>query len=374
MPSPAFDRHETQRTSRVLVVGPRGIPDVEGGVEKNTERLFPLLADMGFAVTLVALRQHCRGESYRGVRLVGAPASRILRTDKLALYVAALRQAWRERPHLVHMQGLGSAILLWAYRLMGMKTVVRYGAADYLVPKWGLIGRFGFLAAEFQLRFADAVIAVTPALAERLASRGIRDNVVVIRNALDEPEQYDGGEVPPQVRSPYILAVGRVTEQKNIHRLIEGFNAFAAANPQYTLVLAGGIDDASYLEQLKPHLSERVVMLGRLPRSALGPLYRNAHLYVNSSMHEGNSNAVLEAISWGSPILLSHIPENRDFGLPEHHFFDHEDVGAIAQALSSACNEPDRFRVAKDQFPSWSDIAEQTAAIYRRLGLSTGDY
>lgn len=358
-----------ERPNRVFVVGPRGIPNVEGGVEKNTERLFPLLVQQGYSVTLVALEKFTETDGYRGVKLIAAPSSRLMRTDKLALYLAALRHAWRERPHVVHMQGLGSAILLWAYRLMGAKTVVRYGAADYLVPKWGMIGKAGFLAAEFQLRFADAVIAVTPALADRLAGRGIKDNVIVIPNAIDDKGEFDTAELPEGVRPPYLLAVGRVTEQKNIHRLAEGFNRFAKAHPEYTLVVAGGIDDEAYLEQLRPHLNERIVLLGRLPRAALGTLYSQTHLYVNSSMHEGNSNAVLEAISWDCPILLSGIVENRDFGLAEHHHFDQEDPAAIAAALAEACADPARFKVDKALFPTWRDVADRTAAIYERLGM-----
>ncbi len=354
--------------SKIFVVGARGIPDVEGGAEKNAERLFPLLVARGWDVTLAGLRQNIRGSAYRGVKLIGAPSSRILKTDKLLYYVSAVLMALRRRPDIVHMQGLGSAIMLWAYKLMGAHTVVRYGSADYLLPKWGRLGRWGFLAAEYQLRWADAVIAVTPALADRLKARGIAGNVHVIANATDAADAFEeaGIELP---RQPYFLAVGRLTVQKNVHRLIEGFNLFAAQRPHVTLAIAGGVDDETYMAQVRPLLGPQVSLLGRLPRSGMGALYGNAHAYVNSSIHEGSSNAVLEAISWRAPVLLSAIPENRDFRLPDHHYFDPEDPTAIAAALARADADRQAFVADRAAFLTWDEVAEKTSAIYRTFGF-----
>lgn len=359
----------TALRNRIFVVGARGIPDVEGGAEKNAERLFPLLVKRGWDVTLAGLSSNIRTSDYRGVILVGAPGSRLLRTDKLLYYATAPFMVLRRKAHLVHMQGLGSAIMLWAYKLMGAKTVVRYGSADYLLPKWGRLGRLGFLAAEYQLRWADAVIAVAPSLAARLKERGIEHNVHVIANALDDADEYDAEAPIPLPERPYFLAVGRVTEQKNVHRLIEGFNRFAERHPGYRLAIAGGIDDPAYMVEVEPHLNERVLLLGRLPRSTLAALYANAHAYVNGSIHEGMSNAVLEAISWQAPILLSDIPENRDFGLPGHHYFDPLDPDAIAAGLERAVADRGLLVADRAAFLDWDAVADRTAAIYRQLGL-----
>lgn len=350
----------------VFVVGARGIPDVEGGAEKNAEMLFPRIAAAGYRVVLTGLADNIKSDEYKGVELLKAPRSKLLKTDKLLYYVTAIFKAAKLKPQIVHFQGLGSAIFLWAYKLMGMKTVVRYGSADYLVAgKWGLLGRLGFLASEYQLRFADAVISVTPALAKRLEERGIKGNVHVIPNAVDPRGEPSAAlDLPAE---PYILAVGRITAQKNIDTLARGFNAFAGDKPgQYRLMLAGGLDDEPYVEALKPLLGADATLMGRVQRSSMGPLYAGARVYVNSSIHEGSSNAVLEAISWGAPILISGIPENRDFGLAEHHYFDPLDETAIAEALGKAAADPDAYRVDLSRFLTWEMVAEKTMAIYRR--------
>jgi glycosyltransferase involved in cell wall biosynthesis len=356
----------------IFVVGARGVPDVEGGCEKNAEMLFPLIVAAGYRVTLVGLADNIKSDEYKGVRLLKAPHSRLLKTDKLLCYVAAIFMAMRLRPRVVHFQGLGSALFLWAYKLMGVKAVVRYGSADYIVGKWGFLGRLGFLLAEYQLRFADAVIAVTPALAQRLAARGISRNVHVIANATDVMPETPG-VVSPFVGENYVLSVGRVTAQKNVANLIRGYSLFAARTPNAPkLVVAGGLDETSYVSELQPLLTDRVSLAGRFARSAMPPIYRGAKVYINASLHEGSSNAVLEAISAGSPILLSDIPENRDFGLSDQHYFDPESPEAIADAIGRAVADPSAFKVEAGRYLTWDGVAARTLEIYRQIAPLAG--
>jgi glycosyltransferase involved in cell wall biosynthesis len=350
----------------IFVVGARGVPDVEGGAEKNAEMLFPRVAAAGYPVTLVGLAGNIKTPEFKGVKLLKAPRSRIMKTDKLLYYITAVFMAARRRPRIVHFQGLGSALFLWAYKLMGAKTVVRYGSADYLVGKWGALGKLGFLVSEYQLRWADAVISVTPALAQRLERRGIKDNVHVIANAVDALPAPGPGDVAPE--GPYILTVGRVTAQKNVANLILGYERFAAGHAGAPkLLVAGGLDEEDYVAGLQPLLTERTILAGRFTRSAMAPLYRGSTVYVNASLHEGSSNAVLEAISAGCPILLSNIPENLDFGLPAQHYFDPNDPASIADALKRAVADPQAFVVDPRQFMTWDTVAERTIQIYRRI-------
>lgn len=58
---------------KIVVVGTRGIPDIQGGVETHCEELYPRLAAMGHDVTVV--RRSCyvtpqnKIKEYKGVRL-----------------------------------------------------------------------------------------------------------------------------------------------------------------------------------------------------------------------------------------------------------------------------------------------------------------
>lgn len=352
--------------AKILVIGSRGLPDVEGGAEKNAECLFPLIASAGIDVTLMGLSKNISSASYKGVKLVPAPTSRFLKTDKILYYVYGLFYALKVRPDIVHFQGLGAAIFLFIYKMLGVKTVVRYGSADYVVGKWGAIARLGFRFSEWQLRFADAIVAVGPALASRLADAGVRDRVHIIANAVDLPVK--NGPPPDLPDRPYVLGVGRLTEQKNFHGLIDGYNRFRdETESPVELLIAGGVDNAGYEQQLKAMASPAVRFVGRIPRSKLGHFYAGAAVYVNSSIHEGNSNAVLEAISWGAPVLLSDIPENRDFGLDDKHYFDPDDAASLDNALRRVFDDREAFIVSPDRFLTWTEVAQRTYGVYSRL-------
>lgn len=356
---------------KVLVVGARGIPGFEGGAEKNAEMIFPEIAATGAKVHLFCLSGgNSPPATYRGVTLVRAPLLRFMRTDKLAYYLYAPFYALRFRPDIVHFQGLGSAILLWLYRLGGVKTIVRYGSADYMVGKWGILGRLGFRWAEWQLRLADHVIAVTPALAERLKTRGISHNVTVVGNALDEPVRTAGSpnlERLGLAGKKYVLSVGRVTPQKNFAVLIQAFNlARSRGSDLEKLIIIGGIDDEAYYESLKAHLNDDIIMTGRMPRGTFSDLLDNCTVFVNSSIHEGHSNAVLEAISYDRPLLVGDIPENRDLPLREHQFFAVNDPDQLSGNLALAAANPAAYVADRRHFLTWRQVASATFQLYTK--------
>ena len=96
----------------------------------------------------------------------------------------------------------------------------------------------------------------------------------------------------------------------------------------------------------------------------MAPLYRGSKLYINASLHEGSSNAVLEAIGAGCSILLSDIPENRDFGLPPQSYFDPNSPDSIAEALKRALADPHAYVADAGRYLTWTKVAERTLDIY----------
>ncbi len=358
---------------RIAVVGARGIPDVEGGAEKNAEMLFPLVAKH-HDVTLFSIRSFAKDGDYRGVKIVSAPEVRFLRTDKLVVYMMAVLRSFRMRPDIIHCQGLGSALFLVLYKLAARRVVVRYGSADYDMDKWGFLGRMGFRFSEWQLRFADAVIVVAPALLKRLQANGIKTRAELIPNALDAVEMFSQPDTELMAThglTPrnFALGVGRVTPQKDFATLVRAFRKARESGqcPIEKLVIVGGSDGSGTLEALQDEAGPDVVFAGRLARSQVRALLGQSALYVNSSVHEGMSNAILEAVSAGAPTVVSDIPENRDLPLAGHNFFRTGDADALAQRLCEAAKDLNRFVPDRAPFADWEKVAEMTMALYDSL-------
>jgi glycosyltransferase involved in cell wall biosynthesis len=107
----------------------------------------------------------------------------------------------------------------------------------------------------------------------------------------------------------YILFVGRLSEEKGCDQLLKAF--LRAAPSGYQLVFAGGATYASdYERRLRSSASSDVRFLGWVDQDLLAELYSNCALFVLPSSIEGLSVALLEAMSYAAPVLVSDIPEN----------------------------------------------------------------
>ncbi len=104
-----------------------------------------------------------------------------------------------------------------------------------------------------------------------------------------------------------ILAVSALNRSKK--RLDWLAREFAAAHLDHAvLVLAGASDSEStdLLEEIKPLLGERLIVLQDVPRADMPALYQAANLYVICSLKEVMSNSILEAMATGLPCVGHH--------------------------------------------------------------------
>ena len=353
----------------ILVIGARGIPGVEGGAEKHAEYVFSRFAANGYDVTLLGTRQFIKSAEYRGVKLVGIPTISIASTEKFVYHFFCFVYALFNRPKLVHLQGLNSGMFLFLYRLFGMKVVMRYGSADYAHAKWGFIGRIGFKLCERQLNLADHVIVVSQKYRRELSSRYGLKAISVIPNGLDDAGITDAArrywtELGLEGKR-YLVSVGRLTVDKGYADIIKALERLGHSNVE--LVIVGGPDGTNFHEHLRAMGGRNTRFLGRLDRQLLSLLYMNCSAYVSASAHEGLSNSILEAISFGSPLIVSDIPANREMSLNEACYFRQGDAEALAGKISVALASSGNFIVDRRGFVGWSEVFEMTERVYQKF-------
>jgi glycosyltransferase involved in cell wall biosynthesis len=115
------------------------------------------------------------------------------------------------------------------------------------------------------------------------------------------------------------------------------------------------------------------VLTGFQKGRALDELYANAGLFVLPSSHEGLPIALLEALSFGLPVIASDIPANVEVGLPEESYFPVGDVAELAARLRK-CVSPDpreaqpervkRLRNWVSERYDWDAITRDTLDVY----------
>ena len=91
------------------------------------------------------------------------------------------------------------------------------------------------------------------------------------------------------------------------------------------------------------------------------------------SSHEGLPIALLEALSYGLPVLASDIPANLEVGLPAAQYFPLGDAAALARgmrALAAEKLDADVVGARREWVASrydWRRIAERTLGVYREV-------
>jgi glycosyltransferase involved in cell wall biosynthesis len=108
----------------------------------------------------------------------------------------------------------------------------------------------------------------------------------------------------------YVLGVGRLCEQKNFGLAIEA----VAKTPGTRLLIAGDGPDRASLEQQVgvSGAADRVVFLGSQRADHIADLFAACDAFILPSLFEGQSNALLEAMHAGRPILASDIQMQRE--------------------------------------------------------------
>lgn len=102
------------------------------------------------------------------------------------------------------------------------------------------------------------------------------------------------------LKKNYLLYVGRLDEkQKNISLLIKAIALLLHNN--YTLLIVGSGPDSEYYKRMinEFHLEDKCKLLGRISDENVLKILSESKIFINPSTREGQSNAVLEAMSSG---------------------------------------------------------------------------
>lgn len=363
----------------VMVLGIRGIPGIAGGTESHAEHLYPLLAELGCEVEVVArsTMQIDKGLTHwRGVRLkcLWSPTRQGL--EAFAHTFLGVLYAAVKRPDLVHIHAVGPMFMTPLARMLGLRVVVTHHGPDYDREKWGEFSRYVLRTGErFGALFANEFIVISDVIRKLILEKHRRETRL-IPNGVAAPDVCTSKRMLSElslVDRRYVLHVGRYVPEKRQGDLIE---AFELANLEgWKLVLVGEVrEHERYSQQIvtRAQNCKNVVLAGFRTGADLQELYTRAGMFVLPSSHEGLPIVMLEALSYGLPVLASDIPANLEVGLTTERYFPLGDARALASSLQQVAAAPhsdaERSRTREWALKryDWREIAQSTLAVYMR--------
>jgi glycosyltransferase involved in cell wall biosynthesis len=161
--------------SSVFIIGLRGIPGVQGGIETHVENLAPLLVNHGIQVTILARKGfQPRLSEYQGVKIktLWSPKSKFL--EAIVHTFFGIMYATVKRPDILHIHAIGPSILTPIARIVGLKVVMTHHGPDYDRQKWGNLAKFILrLGEKLGTKFSNQVIVISNTI-NRLIYKNIR--------------------------------------------------------------------------------------------------------------------------------------------------------------------------------------------------------
>lgn len=202
-----------------------------------------------------------------------------------------------------------------------------------------------------------------------------RQPIDVIPNGVDRalfsPDKPAAGE-PEKLR---VVCVGRLIERKGVWELLEAMQKVLRSIPNAHLDLVGsGILERRLGAKIeRKGLRGHVTMHGNVPHAELPFLLRGASLFALPSHAEGMSNALLEAISCGMPVVVTDTGGTRELFRDNGVIVPKRDPDALARAIVHILGDPQR-RAAMRQASlkvaerySWETMGKQYLDCYSRL-------
>jgi len=174
-------------------------------------------------------------------------------------------------------------------------------------------------------------------------------------------------------RGNYILAVSRFVPEKGLDVLVK---AFQESRTPCKLLIAGDADhETDYSRKLKQMMDadDNIIRTGYITGEPLNQVFTHAGLFVLPSFHEGLPIALLEAMSYGLPVLVSDIPANQEVGLAKERYFTCGDVNDLKEKIQYHLDNPmdmaetSRYRTWIQEKYNWETIAEQTVKVYEKV-------
>jgi L-malate glycosyltransferase len=198
----------------------------------------------------------------------------------------------------------------------------------------------------------------------------------LLKNAEVIPCGVDEGffEVKADMKSKTVISTRSHEPIYDVETLIKAIPFVLAKIPEANFVIIGDGSLNKHLQNLSAELgvSSSVTFTGRIDNSEIPAYMEKAKVYVSTSLADGTSVSLLEAMAAGLSPVVSDIEANRPF-VNENSLFNKQDFNGLSDCIiralggSSTLDSDGTF----NENVSWPAIAQKYIHLYNQLADKT---
>ena len=341
---------------KIAVIGAKGLPARQGGIEHYCRELYPRMVNEGHSVDLFARASYIKKPwlsvaDYQGIRVFCFPSLSLKGLDAFTNTAIAVLVSTIKGYDIIHFHALGPAIFCFIPRLFSSAhVVVTCHGLDWQRAKWNKFASYIIrLGEKIAVRYAHELIVVSQYLQNYFyKTYGLETNYIPTAPSTYSRliPDFSYSKSLGLKKGRYILFLGRLVPEKRPDLLIEAFQSIDSRG--WKLVIVGSIET---LDEFKLQLIEKkrgnknIIFTNELRGSWLSEIVTRAGLFVLPSDLEGLPLAMLEAMKENIPIIASNIPPHQQLiGSNRGILFEAGNVQSLSLCLKQALSQPEKLQ------------------------------
>ena len=180
---------------------------------------------------------------------------------------------------------------------------------EFQVKNYGFSISLQKKVRSFSIKKSDIVVTPSKHLKNFILNLGFKNKIEIINNGVFIPEENTNIFTNDQIN---ITIVSRLVSHKNIEKIIRAISDLN--NPLIYLNIIGDGPELNQLQKisLESNNKDNIIFHGKLNRDDINHIFLKSDIYIQASNYEGLPHSLLEAMSYGIPVLCTPVGECKE--------------------------------------------------------------
>jgi glycosyltransferase involved in cell wall biosynthesis len=221
---------------------------------------------------------------------------------------------------------------------------------------------------------AAALVACSDGLKNRALRFLTSANIDIIPNGIDLDKFHPvaNKELSGELK---LLTVGRLSVTKRFEMLVEAVEILNKQGKNVRLTISGGgglLDELKNIVEQKK-LTNVINLTGRIETEKMPDVYRQHDMFVSASMQEGMSNAMLEAMASGLPIITTKCEGVEELISDNGFVVGTDSAESLAEAIIRLADNRQQYKMmcaaarSRAENFGWDRVAQGYMKLYQRV-------